>query len=49
MSTDHTDVVTDLGWVLRRAARRYGSKIALVAGGRTLTYGFRRNTPSLLH
>ena len=31
-------ITADLGMIVTRAARRFGSKTALVAGGRTLTY-----------
>jgi long-chain acyl-CoA synthetase len=36
---DSVTVQADLGMIVARSARRFGSKPALVAGGRTLTYG----------
>jgi long-chain acyl-CoA synthetase len=38
MAAELGPVTADMGMILSRAARRFGSKTALVAGGRTLTY-----------
>ena len=38
MAAELGPITADLGMIVARAARRFGSKTALVAGGRTLTY-----------
>src|SRR5580658_10612874 len=38
MAAETSPIQADLGLILARAARRFGSKLALVAGDRTFTY-----------
>ncbi len=38
MTAEFGPITADLGMIVARAARRFGSKTALVAAGRTLTY-----------
>ena len=38
MAAESGPITADLGMIMSRAARRFGSKTALVADGRTLTY-----------
>jgi len=38
MTAELGPITADLGLIVSRAARQFGSKTALVAGGRTLTY-----------
>jgi long-chain acyl-CoA synthetase len=38
MAAELGPITADLGMIVARAARRFGSKTALVAAGRTLTY-----------
>ncbi len=38
MAAESGPITADLGMIVTRAARRFGSKTALVADGRTLTY-----------
>ena len=38
MAAELGPITADMGMIVTRAARRFGSKTALVAAGRTLTY-----------